>query len=167
MESGTYTGAWCPLSLVPKLLWTHCWNCPVNVVQHYLLMLRPTISLPSIWSWPTVALHVSGGGQTLATIAPFWRQQTSWWVCLITHKTTERLYNYLPLVFVNCYGDSTPVEGTIVDVGDMVTPMMHYDVRFHVVFVYMDWTVHHCQFSLCSKQSNLILEGRMRKRHTL
>ena len=57
----------------------------------------------------------------------------------ITHETTECLYNYLPLVFVNCYGDSTPVEGTIVhvDVQDIVTPMMHYDVRFHLVFVYI------------------------------
>ena len=39
-------------------------------------------------------------------------------------------------MIVNCYGDSTPVEGTMVDVRDIVTPMMHCDVRFHLVFVY-------------------------------
>ena len=58
-------------------------------------------------------------------------------MCLITHETTECLYNYLPLVFVNGYGDSTPVEGTIVDVRDIVAPMMHYDVRFQLAFVYI------------------------------
>ena len=45
------------------------------------------------------------------------------------------LYNYLPLVFINCYGDPALVEGTIVR--DVVTPMMHYDVMLHLVFVYI------------------------------
>ena len=58
-------------------------------------------------------------------------------VSYITHETTECLYNYLPLVIVNCYGDSTPVEGTIVAVRDIATPMVHYDARFHLVFVYI------------------------------
>ena len=40
---------------------------------------------------PTVALHVSGGGQPLATITPSWCQRTSWRVCPITHETTECL----------------------------------------------------------------------------
>ena len=102
-----------------------------------LQMLGPTISLPSTWSWQTVALCVSGSGQPLAIFSTFWHQRTSWWVCPITHETTERLYNYIPLVFVNCYGDWTPVKGTIVDVRDIVTPMVHYDVRFHLVFVYI------------------------------
>ena len=31
-------------------------------------------------------------------------------------------------MFVNCYSHWTPVKGTIVDVGDIVMPMMHYDV---------------------------------------
>ena len=45
-------------------------------------------------------------------------------------------------MFLNCYGDWTPLKGTTVDVGDIVTPMMHDDVMFHL------W---------CSKQSNLII----------
>ena len=36
--------------------------------------------------------------------------------CVQTHETTECLYNYLPLLLVNCYSNSTLVEGTIVDV---------------------------------------------------
>ena len=40
-------------------------------------------------------------------------------------------------MFFNSYGDWTPVKGTTVDVQDIVTPMMHYDVRFHLVFVYI------------------------------
>ena len=107
-------------SIVDSLL-----KLPCELSTHYLQMLRPTISLPPIWSRPTVALYVSGGGQCLATIAPFWHQRTSWWVCPITHETTEYLYNYLPLVFINCYGDSTPVERTTVDVRDIATPGTH------------------------------------------
>ena len=102
-----------------------------------LLMLQPTFSLPSTWSLQMVALHVCGGGQPLAMFSTFWRQWTSWWVCLTTQETTECLYSYLPLVFLNCYGDWTPVKGTTVDVWDIVTPMMHYDVMFHLVSVYI------------------------------
>ena len=40
-------------------------------------------------------------------------------------------------MFVNCYGDWAPVEGATVDVRDSITPMMHYDVMFHLVFVYI------------------------------
>ena len=56
LVSGTYTGVSCPLSLVPKLhvLWTHCRNCPVNLVQHHIAALRrhlltdaPTNYLPT------------------------------------------------------------------------------------------------------------------------
>ena len=43
----------------------------------------------------------------------------------------------LPLLFLNCYGDWTPVKGTTADVGDIVTPMMHDDVIFHIVSVYI------------------------------
>ena len=121
-------------------------------------MLWPTISLPPIWSHPTIVLHVSGGGQHLTTIAPSWPQQTSWWVCQITHETTECFCRYFPLVFINCYGNSTPVERTIVAVWDIVTPVMHCEVRFHLVLHIYDWTVHRCQLSWCSKQSKLILE---------
>ena len=119
--SSTYTGVSCPRSLVPKLLQTHCRNCPVYLVQHYiaalkrwscfLLILQPTISLPFTWGQQMAALRVSGGGQPLAVFFPFWCQRTSWWVCPISHETTECLYNYLPLVFINCYGNWTPVKG--------------------------------------------------------
>ena len=40
-------------------------------------------------------------------------------------------------MFVNCYGDWAPVKGTIVDVRDIVTPTMHYDVMLHLVSVYI------------------------------
>ena len=40
-------------------------------------------------------------------------------------------------MFLNCYGDWTPVKGTTVDVRDIVTPMMHDDVMFHLVSVYI------------------------------
>ena len=35
------------------------------------------------------------------------------------------------------HGDWTPVKGTTVDVRDIVTPMMHDDVMFHLVSVYI------------------------------
>ena len=57
-------------------------------------------------------------------------------VCPITHETNECLYSYLPLVLINCYGDSTPVEGEIVDGEDIITSMMHYDVSRRLKF----WT---------------------------
>ena len=57
-----------------------------------------------------------------------------------TERRTECFYNYmyLPMVFVNCYGNWTPVKGTIVDVQDIVQCMMHYDVTLHLVFVYIE-----------------------------
>ena len=120
----------------------------------------PTNHLPTTHLIPTkkVALRVSGGGRPGHNCSTSWRQWTSWWVCPITHETTECLCNYLPLVLVNCCHNSTPVEGTMVDVRDIVTSMMHCDVKFHLVFIYIGWIVHHCQLSWCSKQSNLILE---------
>ena len=95
-----------------------------------MLMFQPTISLPLIWSRPTDGLHVSGGGQPLATTAPSWRHRTSWWVCLITQ--------------FNCYCDWTPIEGILVAIRDIVIPMMQYYVRFHLVLCILDWAVHHC-----------------------
>ena len=51
-------------------------------------------------------------------------------------------------------GDRTPIEGTIVDVRDIVQPMMHCQ------FLYiLDRIVHQRQLSCCAKQSNLILES--------
>ena len=129
---GTNTGVSHPLSLVPKLLQTLGRNYAVYLIQHYkaalkrwrCCLLRPTtcISIPFTWSQQIVALRASGGGQPLVIFSPFRCQRTSWWVCPIAHETTECLYNYLPLVFVNCYGNWTPVKGTIVDVRDIVTP---------------------------------------------
>ena len=40
-------------------------------------------------------------------------------------------------MFVNCYGDWAPLEGTIVDVRVIVTPMMDYDVMLHLVVIYI------------------------------
>ena len=36
-----------------------------------------------------------------------------------------------------CYGYSSPVEGTIVDVWNIVTLIMYFDVRFHLVLLYI------------------------------
>ena len=59
-------------------------------------------------------------------------------MCPITQKTTECLYNYHPLVLVNCNGDWAPIKGPIVDVREIAaTPMLHYDVMLHLVFVYI------------------------------
>ena len=44
---------------------------------------------------------------------------------------------YLPLVFVNCNSNWAYAERKIIDAEDIVTPMMHYDVMLHLVFVYI------------------------------
>ena len=62
-------------------------------------------------------------------------------------------------MFVNCCGDSEPVEGTIVDVRDIVTHMMHYDVMLHLVSVYIGLSCATLSVVLVFKQSNLILES--------
>ena len=55
----------------------------------------------------------------------------------VWNETTECLCRYLQLVFVNCYNDWTPVEGTMVQVRDIVTPVMHCDVVLHLASVYI------------------------------
>ena len=114
----------------------HILPCLLNTT---VLTDAPTNNLPTthliltngcfagIWRWTAFGHNYSTS----------WRQWTSWWVCQITHETTEFIYSYLPLLPVNCYCYLTPVVGTIVDVWDIVTPMMHYDVRSHLLFVYI------------------------------
>ena len=50
------------------------------------------------------------------------------------HCLVHLLFSLL-LVFVNCYDDWKFVQGTIVDVRDIVTLIMHY-IMLHLVFVY-------------------------------
>ena len=50
-----------------------------------------------------------------------------------TRNNWLSLYNYVPLVFVNCYGNWTPVNGTIVDVRDIAKPSAS-GVRSRVIF---------------------------------
>ena len=140
---------WCQApTRVSHVLWVWCRNYCRPIVQHklpcvlsttlyrcsekvkMLLADAPTNYLPTIYLIPTSGgfLRVSGSGQPLAIFSTFWHQRTSWWVCPVT------------LVFVNCYSDWTPAKGTTVDVRDIVTCMMHYDVMFHLVFVYMGMT---------------------------
>ena len=96
---GTYTCVSCPLSLLPKLLRTHWWTFPVNTVQHYITAPRrcflndaPTNNVPTTNLIPTYGCFAYiCVEETLAPIAPVWRQRTNWWVCPITCETTECL----------------------------------------------------------------------------
>ena len=168
---------WCQApTLVYHVFWVCCRNYCRLIVQHGLpcvlsttlytfncsekvmvqLTDAPTNYLPTIYLIPTtLALRLSGSGQPLAMCYTFWCQWTSWWVCSITCETTECLYNYLVLVFINCYGDYAPVEGTIVDI-HCTRHCNTYDVLWCYV---LHWIMHHFHLSWCSKESCLVLKS--------
>ena len=108
-----------------------CYN--VSYIYHCPFYRCPVAVTTNKHEWDVVAETFS----CLAIFSTFWCQQTRWWVCSITNETTKYLYNNLPLVFVNCYCDLTSVKWTIVDVWDIVTPMMNYDI-LNLIFVYLD-----------------------------
>ena len=51
-------------------------------------------------------------------------------------------------MFLNCYGDWTPVKWATLAVRDIVTPMMPYGIMFHLVSVYTCIRLHSASLSV-------------------